>query len=92
MDLLISSDHLGYLEHLLFVILKKEKRARHYWLMPVILATYEGELRSSTVRSQPGQTVCKPFLKNPSQKKAGGAGRVTQVVEGLLTKLSSVKA
>jgi hypothetical protein len=31
--------------------------ARHWWLMPIILATQEAEIRRIKVRSQQGQTV-----------------------------------
>jgi hypothetical protein len=41
--------------------------------MPVILTTQEAEIRRITVRSQPGQIVCKTLSrKNPSQKRTGG--------------------
>jgi hypothetical protein len=38
--------------------LKKQKVAGHWWLMPVILATQEVEIRRIAVRSQPRQIVC----------------------------------
>jgi hypothetical protein len=38
---------------------KKTKHARHPWLMFIILATQEAEIRRITVRSQPGQIVHK---------------------------------
>jgi hypothetical protein len=37
---------------------KKKKKARHLWLMPVILAAQEAEIKRITVQSQPGQIVC----------------------------------
>jgi hypothetical protein len=49
------------------------KSAGCRWLTPVILATQEAEIWRITVRSQPGQILCKtPPQKNPSQKRAGG--------------------
>jgi hypothetical protein len=41
----------------------------HQWLMPVILATQEAEIRRIMVGSLPGQIVCETLSqKNPSQK------------------------
>jgi hypothetical protein len=48
--------------------------ARCQWLMPIILATQEAEIRI-TVQSQTGQIVCKTlFQKNPSLKKGWWSG------------------
>jgi hypothetical protein len=45
-------------------------RAGHQWLMPVILATQDAEIRRITFQIQPGQIVHKTLSqKNPSQKK-----------------------
>jgi hypothetical protein len=35
--------------------LKTEKLARHRWLIPIILATQDAEIRRFEVQSQPGQ-------------------------------------
>jgi hypothetical protein len=48
------------------------------WLTPVILASWEAEIRRMQVRSQPQQIVCKTLSqKHPTQKRAG---RVVPVV------------
>jgi hypothetical protein len=46
-------------------LFKKEGRAGHQWLTPIILAIQEAEIRRITVQSQPRQIV----LKTLSQKK-----------------------
>jgi hypothetical protein len=47
----------------------KGQYARCRWLMPIILATQEVEIRKITVGSQPRQIVPQePVSKNPSQK------------------------
>jgi hypothetical protein len=66
-----------YLKHfstISFILIKII--ARLWWLMPVILATQEAEIRRIMVQGQPRQIVYETlFQKNPSQKRAG---RVTQ--------------
>jgi hypothetical protein len=43
--------------------------AGHRWLMHIILAIQEAEIRKIVVQSQPGQIVhVDPILQNPSQK------------------------
>jgi hypothetical protein len=42
-----------------FNILKRRVTARHWWLMPVILATQEAEIRRIMVQNQLGQRVHK---------------------------------
>jgi hypothetical protein len=51
-------------------------KGQHQWLMPVILATQEAEIRRIVVWSQPRQIVCETlYWKNPSQKRAGGVAQ-----------------
>jgi hypothetical protein len=53
---------------------EKNNRAKFWWCPPVILASWEAEIRDLwfRVQSQPRQIVCKNLsLKNSSQKKVG---------------------
>jgi hypothetical protein len=49
--------------------------ARWQWLMPVILATQEAEIRSIMVWSSPRQKVWETLTQKPSQKMAGRVAR-----------------
>jgi hypothetical protein len=39
------------------------------WLIPVILAPQEAEIRRIVVQSQPGEQFLRPYLKNTHHKK-----------------------
>jgi hypothetical protein len=55
---------------------KVNKFARRWWLMPLILAIQEAEIRRTADRSQPRQIVWDILSqKNPTQKKAGGVAQ-----------------
>jgi hypothetical protein len=57
-------------------ILKIHFKVRCQWLMPVILATQETEIRRIEVQSQPRQVVPKTLSQKPlSQKWAGGVAQ-----------------
>jgi hypothetical protein len=43
--------------------------SRHQWLTPVILATWEVEIRKIEVSSQPGKWFSKLYLKNIQHEK-----------------------
>jgi hypothetical protein len=60
--------------------LKIPHLAGHPWLMPVILAMQEAEIRRITVGSQPRQVVCETLFRKTLHKNR--AGRVAQS-EGL---------
>jgi hypothetical protein len=40
-----------------YMLIKSDLEAGHWWLMPVIIATWEAEIRRIVVQSQPGQIV-----------------------------------
>jgi hypothetical protein len=49
--------------------LKKLKIARHWWLMPVILAIQEAEIRRIVFRSQPRQIIRKTLSQKYLTRK-----------------------
>jgi hypothetical protein len=55
--------------------------ARHQWLTPIILDIQEAEIRRITVRSWPGQIVCKT-LSQKKKKKTRHKNRAGEVAEG----------
>jgi hypothetical protein len=44
-------------KQLIYIILKELLQAGRWWLMLVILATQEAEIRGIVIRSQPGEIV-----------------------------------
>jgi hypothetical protein len=56
---------------------KTALKARHWWLMPVILPTQEAEISRIAVQSQPRQISSRaPILKIPITKRACGVAQV----------------
>jgi hypothetical protein len=58
--------------------------------MPVILATWEAEIRRITVQSEPGQIVCKTLSRKTTIHKS--TGRVAQVVKHLPSKCEALNS
>jgi hypothetical protein len=54
--------------------------ADHQWLMPVIPATQEAEIKRITVRSQPGKIVHETLSQKTQHTHKKSAGGVAQVV------------
>jgi hypothetical protein len=52
---------------------REKKKARYWWLTPVILTTQEAK-----IRSQPGQIVCETYLVKTCHKTQKRDGGVTQ--------------
>jgi hypothetical protein len=56
-------------------LLKNSCRTGHQWLVPVIPATQQAEVRRITVRSQLRQIVLNPIEKTHYKKRAGGVAQ-----------------
>jgi hypothetical protein len=58
------------------IFLKNCADARHWWLMPVILATQEDH----SLKPAPGKQFARPYLeKSQYNKRAGGVAQVAGV-------------
>jgi hypothetical protein len=53
------------------LVMKMPSTVEPRWIMPVILAREEAEIRRVTVESQPGQTVLENPYQNSQHKKHG---------------------
>jgi hypothetical protein len=59
--------------------IKSQLKTRCWWLMLVILATWEAEIRGIYVQGQPRQIVCETLT--PQIARAKWTGGVTQTAE-----------
>jgi hypothetical protein len=80
--------HRGNDYHQLFLKMNLAKRC---WLMPIILANQEAEIRRIEIQSQAGQIVCEMLsLKHPTQKRAGGMAHVVYSLLGMHETVGSI--
>jgi hypothetical protein len=64
----------------------------HKRLTPIILATWEAEIKKITIHSQPGQIVHETLSQKNLTHKKNRAGRVVQVVKCLLRKYEALSS